>query len=144
MNLKPLIQFFEANPDVGVVVCEFDGSSDSGSIQDVRGLPKLSPRRLNDHYHTEPVASAVDALQAIRSDMEDMTCGVLEMQGLNWKNDEGGYGLVAFWRDGAIRAYSNERYTETHLIVSDFRFDQLLTDQDIALVVTPEPATTID
>lgn len=121
MDTTPILNLFAKHPTLAAVVCEFEGSGDSGQINDVLGLTELNPDCIEDYYGKPPCEPAKAELEAMFSVFDDAACHVLERQGVDWYNNDGGFGCVAFFRDGSIRASTNQRYTESNHYGDEFK-----------------------
>lgn len=128
-NEKRLEAFFKAH-DITSAVVEFDGSGDSGSIEsvtfyrgkkildDVRGTVTIwqqgaaeFDKEANKWTHGEPVEKPCD----IRRALEEHVYDALDRTGVDWYNNDGGFGHWSWSADEGLEFEVNTRYVESVL-----------------------------
>lgn len=125
-NLRRLIPVLRAL-NLEHVTVSFDGSGDSGCIHDVAYVPDLPKETIDattvEHLVTEGLLSdgrwhtAVVSRQASMAQViEQLTYDYLEETGVDWYNDDGGYGdLTIDVERQTISVNVNVRYTRSEL-----------------------------
>lgn len=116
------------------IVVRFDGSGDSGSIDEVYidlkeplivEYDEESTRYDGDKWVTTSTTKQVQ----LRDALEQITYDMLEKTGIDWYNNDGGYGeLNVDLVQGTIQLEVNSRYTEvttdTFELDTDFAFQE--------------------
>lgn len=105
------------------VIVTFDGSGDSGSIDEVSFGSMAKPEGIVEWVHTSShyekdkgwVETSVVKSIAIDSALENFCYEALQVTGIDWYNNDGGYGELRINLDPIeVNLEVNTRYTETH------------------------------
>lgn len=118
---------FDALAVAGItqVVATFDGSGDSGQVEEVTAsvgdddaeLPSVMVEHIDVNYDGTKTGAEVDLRQAI----ENIVYEVLEETHAGWENNDGAYGDVTFnVSERKIHLDFNERFTDSTLYEHDF------------------------
>lgn len=122
---------------LGVVRVEvdYDGIGDSGDIQDVRALKtaakkskeqelvdlsaeKIEVERFESVYDNDAKSWTRRAYKVevdMKQALDDFTTAFLGFHGIDWYNNEGGYGTVVLSvADGTVKAEHNTRFESSH------------------------------
>jgi len=95
--------------DIKTIIIYFDGSGDSGSINDFHCLPTLKAgfvtyNELTDYKKDEIVSVSED----VGGRIKEMGYSILEKCGFDWYNNEGGYGDINIKYEHGKATYSVE------------------------------------
>lgn len=113
---------------IASITVMFDGSGDSGQIEDIGARnAKQEPIELpdirieiTDVQFDKPEVPLISQM-SVREVVEALTYEFLEQTHDGWENDDGAYGEFTFdVAEQTIRLEYNERYTETHYHEHEF------------------------
>jgi len=104
---------------VGVSV-GFDGSGDSGSINNICVYNDADNFNITEDYCWQGDTKDYD--DSYLEPLESLAYEVLDNCGLDWYNNDGGYGSVNIdLKTGEIKAHFQIRYTETNYYCHEFQ-----------------------
>ena len=138
-NHEHLTAFFAAWPTTAAVLCEFDGGGDSGGITDIIPMRALDPCSIDDHFLQPKDKEAKPALALLREQVDDMAIDALDKQGVDWYNNDGGWGAVAFFRDGRVIVSTNQRFTDSTHYGCEFQLADFIEEEEPGAEVPPTP-----
>jgi hypothetical protein len=112
------------------LVITFDGSGDSGQIEQIEAESSLHPEvKLEDMlvgneaaaYYDVTTGKLMSRPKNVRDELEEWAYGVLEMTGVDWVNNDGGYGTIRIHTgDNTITVDMNARYTSVNETTHEF------------------------
>lgn len=97
-----------ATREVAAIVCEFAGEGDSGSVECAQVANSYNE---NTNHFEVCENNSID--RDVEEASKELTYQALEKQGIDWYNNDGGFGHVAILKDGRIICDTNERYTQS-------------------------------
>lgn len=105
--------------NAAAIVCEFDGSGDSGSIAEIGSVKEYCE---NDNSFGVLCSDMIVA--SVHDAAEALAYAALEHQGHDWYNNDGGFGHVAILKDGRIICDTRVRYTKSTQHTNHFKLSE--------------------
>ena len=128
--LRTLIFAWMKQLKISKIVVEFEGSGDSGQIQGyshtLEGSEQVHDDLPDDETSFHMLALVGEGVKAVtpKELLNDFVYACLDETGIDWYNNDGGFGDVVFFFDeagnGLIEMEMNERYTTCDTTLHNF------------------------